>query len=177
MPVPMAERVLTPQNAYLMTKAMQSVIEYGTGRGAKVLKRKDLAGKTGTTNDQLDAWFSGFNSDVLTTVWVGFDNMQSLHEYGSRVALPIWINYMREALKGTPNHSMPEPPDIVTVRIDPSNGLLANPSQSNAIFQVFRKEYQPKQVSQEPGPESGLTQQVLKKSPATSTGSSDEPLF
>ena len=101
-----------------------------------MLKRSDLAGKTGTTNDQVDAWFSGFNSRIVTTVWVGFDNMRSLHEYGAEAALPIWIQFMRVALGRSREATMPEPPNIVRVRIDPATGLLASPSQKNARFEV-----------------------------------------
>lgn len=134
-----APQVISPQNAYLMTQALRDVIQSGTGRAAKVLKRNDLAGKTGTTNDKVDAWFSGFNSNVLTTVWIGFDDpTRSLHAYGSQIALPIWINVMKAALQNQPEMTMQEPSGIVTVRIDPENGLLAAPGQLNAIFEVFR---------------------------------------
>lgn len=151
MPNPMAPHVLTLQNAYLMTHVMRGVIEHGTGRAARVLKRRDLAGKTGTTNKQVDAWFSGFNSNVVTTVWVGFDNLRSLYEYGAKAALPIWIDYMRAALKGTPEATMPEPEGMITVRIDPETGLLAGPSQKRALFEVFRQQYAPRTYSANAG--------------------------
>jgi len=141
-------QVITPQNAYLMTQAMRSVIQNGTGEGAKVLDRRDLAGKTGTTNNQIDAWFSGFNSNVLATVWVGFDNSQtSLHEYGAQAALPIWIQFMKAALANQPLATMPQPADIVTARIDPKTGLLASGDDKNAIFEVFEKDDMPKQFA------------------------------
>ena len=146
-PQPEALQVLTPQNAYLMTQAMRGVITNGTGRAALSLDRTDLAGKTGTTNQQMDAWFSGFDSKVEATVWVGFDNMTSVHEYGAQAALPIWINFMRHALKGIPESTMPRPANIVTVRIDPKTGLLATPDQRNAIFEVFRRRYEPTQFA------------------------------
>jgi len=177
LPVPMAKRTITPQNAYLMTKAMQGVIQTGTGRGAKVLERHDLAGKTGTTNNQIDAWFSGFNSDVLTTVWVGFDDMTPLYEYGAQAALPIWIQYMRVALEGKPEHSMPEPPGIVTVRIDPTSGLLANPDQSHAIFEVFRKQYEPKAFAQNTSMSSAVATATAASVPTKESAPADEPLF
>ncbi len=142
-PQPIAQRVITPQNAYLLTKAMQGVIQHGTGRAVKILKRSDLAGKTGTTNDKVDAWFSGFNGNMVTTVWVGFDDSKSIYEYGAQAALPIWVQYMRQALKGMPESTMSEPPDMITVRIDPHSGLLASPNQSNSIFEIFRKQYRP----------------------------------
>lgn len=147
LPKPMATRVITPQNAYLITQVMQDVIRHGTGRGARVLHRSDIAGKTGTTNKQVDAWFSGFNSRIVVTVWTGFDNLRSLHEYGAQVALPIWIKFMKSALAGTPEVTMPQPPGIITVRIDPKTGLLAHPNQHHARFEIFRKEYVPREYS------------------------------
>lgn len=94
-----AQRAVDAQNVYIMTSIMRDVIQYGTGRKALQLARKDLSGKTGTTNDQRDAWFSGFNRDVVTTVWVGFDKSQPLGNYetGAKAALPMWVDYMREA--------------------------------------------------------------------------------
>ncbi|PHH58064.1 penicillin-binding protein 1A [Coxiella burnetii] len=147
LPNPMAPQVITPQNAYLITQAMHDVIQYGTGRRAKVLNRPDLAGKTGTTNDQVDAWFSGFNANLETTVWVGYDNLRSLHEYGAQAALPIWIQFMRAALQGQPEASLPQPPGMVMVRIDPHTGLLASPNQPDARFEIFRQRYAPTQFS------------------------------
>lgn len=142
LPMPIAPQVITPQNAYLMTSALKSVIQQGTGRGALVLKRNDLAGKTGTTNEQVDAWFTGFNHKIVTTVWVGYDSLASLKEYGAQAALPIWVDYMRLALAKMPEQNMPVPPDIVTVRINPYTGTPASPSQ-RAIFEKFRAQYQP----------------------------------
>lgn len=131
-----------------MTQAMRDVIASGTGKAAKQLGRSDLAGKTGTTNDQVDAWFSGFNSNVLATVWIGFDDPnRSLKMYGSQIALPIWIQVMKKILHNQPAATMAQPDDIVTVRIDPSNGLLAGPHQK-AIFEVFQKDHMPTQFSQ-----------------------------
>lgn len=143
-----APRVITPQNNFLMTQALRGVIKHGTGRAALVLKRDDLAGKTGTTNDLADAWFSGFNGKIETTVWVGHDDLRSLHEYGAQAALPIWIDYMREALKGVPETTMKEPVGIVNVRIDPNTGLLAAPGQKDAIFEYFRQKEVPTEYAQ-----------------------------
>jgi len=154
-PQPPASRVITPQNAYLITETLRGVIQSGTGRGALVLHRSDLAGKTGTTNNQVDAWFSGFNSNIEATVWVGFDNLKPLKEYGARAALPIWIQFMRVALEGTPEATMPQPPGIVTVRIDPHTGLLATPDSQDAKFEVFRKEYAPQTVTPSASPSVG----------------------
>lgn len=180
---PMAPQALTPQNAYLMTQALRGVIQTGTGRAAKVLHRTDLAGKTGTTNKQVDAWFSGFNSHIETTVWVGFDDSgRSLHEYGAQAALPIWIQFMRSALKNMPETTMPRPSGIVTVRIDPRNGLLADPNQQNAIFEVFRKNSEPRQYSSLNSPPSlnapdSNFQNMSHASATSNDNASDQPIF
>ena len=102
------------------------------------LNRQDIAGKTGTTNDQVDAWFSGFNSDLVVTAWIGFDNPKSLHEYAAGLALPLWIDFMKEALKGKPESEIKQPDNVVAVRIDPISGLLAKPNQENGIIEYFR---------------------------------------
>ncbi len=140
-----APRVITPQNAWIMTSILQDVITSGTARRALVLNRSDLAGKTGTTNEQRDAWFSGFNPDIVATAWVGFDQPRSLgsRETGSRAALPMWIEFMREALKDRPERSLPAPPGLVQARIDPVSGLLAHSGDTNAIFETFRSGHAP----------------------------------
>ncbi len=144
-PLNIARRVVSEENIYLMTSMLRDVIKRGTGRRALQLKRNDLAGKTGTTNDQQDAWFSGYNADVATIAWVGFDQVRSLgnRETGGRAALPMWIYYMKEALKDTPEKPFERPAGLVTVRIDPENGLLAESNQPDAIFETFRSEYSP----------------------------------
>lgn len=134
-----APETVPPQIIYLMTSALHSVIENGTGWRARMLHRADLAGKTGTTNDEMDAWFSGFNSDIEATAWVGFDQPKSLHEYGAQAAQPMWIDFMRLALAGKPEATMPQPPDIITARIDATTGLLAPDSDTNAMYEFFRK--------------------------------------
>ncbi len=115
-------RVISPRNAYLMTGMMQGVIQYGTGTRAKELGRRDLAGKTGTTNEQKDAWFSGFNPDVQATVWVGYDQPRPMgsKEFGGRAALPIWIDYMRVALDGIPDRPLNPPASANTQWADSS---------------------------------------------------------
>ncbi|HLB58195.1 MAG TPA: penicillin-binding transpeptidase domain-containing protein, partial [Gammaproteobacteria bacterium] len=135
-----APRVITPQNAYLITSALRDVIQHGTGRGALVLQRTDLAGKTGTTNDKRDAWFCGFNSNMVSIAWIGFDQQHSLYEYASKAALPLWVDFMAPSLKDKPYATMPQPNDITTVRIDSKSGLLAPPNDPNAIFEKFRTE-------------------------------------
>lgn len=136
-----AQRIVDKQNHYLTVSMMQDVIKRGTGRRALALERSDLAGKTGTTNDQKDAWFSGFMPDLVTTVWVGFDQPSTLGYWasGGTTALPIWIDYMRVALKGIPEKNYDQPEGIISVRIDPTTGLLAAPGQTNAIFEYFRE--------------------------------------
>lgn len=141
-PLP-APRVITPQNAYLITSVLQDVITQGTARRAVALNRGDIAGKTGTTNDQFDAWFAGFNQEVVATVWVGYDQPRSLHEFGAQLALPIWMDFMQVALGGKPELKWEQPPGITTVRIDPKTGLLAYPGQPNAIFEKFLEENAP----------------------------------
>ncbi len=135
----LAPRVIPGDIAYLMTSALKDVIQHGTARAARVLNRQDIAGKTGTTNDQVDAWFAGFNGDLVVTSWIGFDNPKSLHEYAANLALPLWIDFMKVALKGKPEHDMKQPEDVVAVRIDPSSGLLARPNQPNGIIEFFRQ--------------------------------------
>ncbi|MCW8907526.1 MAG: penicillin-binding protein 1A [Sedimenticola sp.] len=145
---PAAERVITPQNHYLMNSMMRDVITHGTARKARVLGRHDLAGKTGTTNDQRDAWFNGFHPSLVAITWVGFDSSQPLGrgEVGGRAALPAWITFMREALKDAPESPLKLPPGMVTVRIDPKTGKRASVDQSDAIFEVFRTENAPQAV-------------------------------
>jgi penicillin-binding protein 1A len=143
-----APRVISEQNRYIMYSMMQDVVQYGTAVRAKKLGRRDIAGKTGTTNDQRDAWFNGFNQAVVTNVWVGFDNNDELGrgEVGGRAALPAWIDYMQAVLDGTPDRSPGVPEGIVTVRIDPETGLRAPAGMQDAIFEVFREENVPEQL-------------------------------
>jgi penicillin-binding protein 1A len=140
-----APRTLTPQNRYLMYSMMQDVIRQGTAVRARVLGREDIAGKTGTTNDQRDAWFNGYNQSIVTNVWVGFDDNRKLGrgEVGGRAALPAWIDYMREVLAGTPDRPPEMPEDMVVVRIDPKTGQRAPADAPDAIFEAFRKGNEP----------------------------------
>jgi penicillin-binding protein 1A len=140
-----APQVLEPRNVYLMHSMLRDVVRYGTGRGALQLGRDDLAGKTGTTNDQRDAWFNGFNTTLAASAWVGFDDYAPLgsRETGGRAALPMWIEFMRGALAGVPESTLAEPPGLVRTRIDPETGLLAGAGQAGAIFELFRSENRP----------------------------------
>jgi len=141
----LAPRVISPQNDYLMTDMMMDVIRHGTGQRALVLHRSDLAGKTGTTNESRDAWFSGFTEHLVATVWVGYDQERSLGETeeGARTALPIWIYFMREALKGVPQERRPMPDGLVTLRISPDTGLLASAENPDAILETFMVNHLP----------------------------------
>lgn len=138
-PSTIAPRVLPADITYLMNSALKDVIQHGTARAARSLNRQDIAGKTGTTNDQVDSWFAGFNGDLVATAWVGFDNPKSLHEYAAGLALPLWIDFMKVALKNKPISEMKQPDDVISVRIDPISGLLAKQGQPNGIMEYFRK--------------------------------------
>ena len=119
-----SKRVLSPENAFLMNELMRSVIRTGTGRRALSLGRADLAGKTGTTNNFRDAWFSGFTRDVVTSVWIGYDTPRDLgsRESGARAALPIWIDYMEVALQGKPEKALQIPENIIKAWVHKDTG-------------------------------------------------------
>jgi penicillin-binding protein 1A len=136
-----APQAITPQNAFLIQDMMRDVVRRGTGvRAWRELGRSDLSGKTGTSNDRRDAWFGGFNADLAAVVWVGYDDDLPLgpREEGSRTALPIWIEFMRIALKNVPEHQLPMPEGIISVKIDRATGCPARSGQANVIFEVFR---------------------------------------
>ena len=154
-PLPVAPRVISEQNHYIMNSMMRDVITAGTARRARSLGRSDLAGKTGTTNDQRDAWFNGFNSSIVAIAWVGFDSSAPLGrgEVGGKAALPVWIDYMEEALKGVEEKPLKMPPGIVTVRIDPKSGKRAAAGQADAIFEIFRSENAPSDIARGKDPD------------------------
>lgn len=135
----LARPAISAQNSWLMTDMMRDVIARGTAVRARQLRRSDLAGKTGTTNDRRDAWFCGFNSRLVAAAWVGFDQERSLGpgEEGSRTALPMWIYFMSEALRGLPEEKRTPPPGLVTMRISADTGFVARPGEPNAIFETF----------------------------------------
>ncbi|WP_435102954.1 penicillin-binding protein 1A [Arhodomonas sp. AD133] len=139
-----APRVLPADNAWLMGSMLRDVVRHGTGRKAMQLGRNDLAGKTGTTNDQVDAWFSGFNGELVTTAWVGFDRLQPLGraETGGRAALPIWVDYMDDALDGVPESVPDRPAGLVSVRIDRETGLRSD-GDGNSMVETFRAGHVP----------------------------------
>ena len=140
-----AEQVIDPRTIYQLNSMLQDVITRGTGSRARELRRNDLAGKTGTTNDQKDGWFAGYNGDLATVVWVGFDQPTPLgrREYGSTTALPIWTQFMAAALEGRPNHSQPQPEGMVSVRVDPYTGRTARPGTPGAFLEIFKEEDMP----------------------------------
>lgn len=137
-----ANRAIDERTAFLLVSMMKSVIDHGTGVAAKVLNRDDIGGKTGTTNDQRDAWFSGFGGHLVTTVWVGMDDFSSLGrgEYGARAALPIWIDYMRAALTDVPQREIEPPSGIVTASIDRGSGRLVPAGTPGALPEFFKAE-------------------------------------
>ena len=144
-----AERVVNPQNIWIMNDLTRDAVRRGTGaRAYRELKRDDLSGKTGTTNEQRDAWFAGFNPSVVTVTWVGFDDFSPMGqgETGSRTALSIWIEYMRAALKDMPVAPVARPADIVTIRINRETGCPAKAGDGNAEFEVFMADRMPDAV-------------------------------
>jgi penicillin-binding protein 1A len=147
-PLPAAQvapRVISAQNAWLMSDMMSDVIKRGTGRRALALNRGDIAGKTGTTNEAKDTWFNGFTSHLVATVWVGFDQERPLgeSEEGARTALPIWIQFMREALKGVPEQRHLMPDGLVTLRISPDTGTLVSAENPDGVPEVFMVNHLP----------------------------------
>jgi len=133
-----AQRVISAENAFLMTSMLRDTIAYGTAQAANVLNRKDLAGKTGTTNDHRDAWFNGYNSELVAVSWIGFDQNTPLGkgETGGRAALPMWIDYMRVVLDGVPEKPLVPPPGIVTATIDRDTGKPSAPGP-NSMLEYF----------------------------------------
>ena len=140
-----APRTLPEDNRYIMYSMMQDVIRRGTGIRARSLGHSDLAGKTGTTNEQRDAWFTGYNQHIVTTVWTGFDDNSRLGkgEVGGHVALPAWIAFMKVALEDIPNDPPEMPADLVTVRIDNDTGLQVPGDNGNSSFEIFRPGHKP----------------------------------
>ena len=154
---PVAEQVLDARNRFLMYSMMQDVIRRGTATKARALGRKDLAGKTGTTNDQRDAWFNGYNQHLVANAWVGFDDNSKLGrgEVGGKAALPAWMEFMRVALQNVPDEEPKMPPGIVSARIDALTGAPAAPDADGAIFEMFRAENLPKVSSSRGGISAG----------------------
>ncbi len=161
----LAPQIIRPQIAYLLADMMRDVIRRGTGQRARTLNREDIAGKTGTSNEAHDTWFNGFNGDVVTSVWVGFDSDRSLGEgeQGGRTAIPAWTYFMHTALEGSPLRAVPVPEGIVSVRISPKSGLLASADDPNGIMEKFI--------------EGNLPKAELYEGQNTNNPESEKPLF
>jgi penicillin-binding protein 1A len=139
-----AERVLDERNAFLMATLMRDVVRYGTAAKAMALGRQDLAGKTGTTNDHIDAWFAGFNGKLVAVSWIGFDTPANLgpNETGGQAALPIWMGYAGKVLKGLPETELVPPSGVVAVNINPATGLR-EPDGHSRTTEFFYQESLP----------------------------------
>ncbi|MEM9532023.1 MAG: penicillin-binding protein 1A [Pseudomonadota bacterium] len=155
----LAPEALNAATHYLIDSLLKDVILRGTGRPARVIGRSDLAGKTGTTNDQRDAWFSGYSPALATTVWLGFDELRRLgsKEVGGKAALPIWIDYMGIALAGEPEQNRPMPPGVSVARIDPQSGLLCSAGRSGCLTEYFRQDNLP--AAEEEATQPGLKEE------------------
>ncbi|HEY2346143.1 MAG TPA: penicillin-binding protein 1A [Xanthomonadaceae bacterium] len=148
-----AHRAIDERTAFLVMSMMQDVIKHGTGTPALVLHREDIGGKTGTTNDMHDAWFSGYGGHLVTTVWVGMDDFSTLgrSEFGARAALPIWIDYMRVALANVPENPISPPPGVVTVQVDRGSGRVLPGGSSGGLTEYFKAEYLERFENEAPG--------------------------
>jgi penicillin-binding protein 1A len=138
----LAPRAVDERTTFLIQSLLRDVVRRGTGRGALVLERGDLGGKTGSTNEHRDAWFAGFGGNLATTAWVGMDDFSSLGagEFGAKAALPMWIDFMRVALDGVPEPAQDMPNGIATALVDPGSGLLVPPGTPGAISELFKVE-------------------------------------
>ncbi len=138
-----AERAIDARNAWLMTSLLRDVIAYGTATRAQSLGRKDLAGKTGTTNEMVDAWFCGYNAAMVGVGWIGFDQPKTMgnNETGAAAALPIWISYMGKVLKGTPEALLPMPEGIIAAKVNAESGLR---DEGSSLTDYFYAEFPPR---------------------------------
>lgn len=139
-----APRVMDARVSFIVDSMLRDVIRRGTGRRARALERTDIAGKTGTTNGPRDAWFSGYTSELVTTAWVGFDDYSLLgrREFGGTAALPIWIDFMRDAL-GPEQSARPMPPGVVRLRIDRDSGQRVEGNPGNTMLEYYLEEFLP----------------------------------
>lgn len=175
-PQPPPRQVIPPEEAYLITSGLTSVVKEGTAKSASVLQRP-LAGKTGTTNQAKDAWFVGYSTDYVAGVWVGYDEALPLGwgEAGAVTALPIWIAFMKVAEQGRPAVDFPRPPGIVTVRIDPVTGLLAQPEVGEGIEEEYLDGTAPTEVSA-PAPEAASAEPPDDEAAAATAPAMESPL-
>jgi len=171
-----AERVISPQVSFLMNDIMKDVITRGTGRRALALGRADLRGKTGTTNENVDTWFNGFNESLVASVWVGRDDPSTLGEgeEGARTAVPIWVDFMREALRGVPERPRPIPDGVVEVKINARTGCTKD-ADLDPMFEYFRSDNLPTEEGYVGDPASG-PQDLDPTSPETPQNGTD-PIF
>ncbi len=162
-PAPVLPQSIRPETAYVTVSLMRSVIESGTARSAAPKLKRPAAGKTGTTDEERDAWFVGFTPELLAGVWVGFDERRMLGrgEEGAHTALPIWTEFMVKALAGTPVTDFPQPPGIVVARINPTTGLLAAPG-SEGLDEVFLDGTAPTETAAPPGEEATPDQMLME---------------
>ena len=140
-----APRIISPEINFLMNSLLRDVVQKGTATSAKTLGRQDLAGKTGTTNEQRDAWFNGYTPTIVATAWLGFDDFTPLgdHETGGTSALPMWIEFMRTALKDTPEKPFEQPEGIIKAYINPKSGLLMSEKTGSGVWEYFQAEHVP----------------------------------
>jgi penicillin-binding protein 1A len=165
--------VLEPDEAYLVTSLLESVVTSGTGQKAQAIGYP-VAGKTGTTNDVKDTWFVGYSTDLAVAVWIGFDDTLPMGdaEEGARTALPAFVDFMTQAHQGRPRTEFPKPSGIVVARVDPETGLLPRPGQANTVAEEFLEGTVPVQVAPEPMPEAeppdNLPEMTYKPDPGDS---------
>jgi penicillin-binding protein 1A len=171
-----AESVISPQVTFLMNDMMKDVITRGTGRRALALGRADLRGKTGTTNENVDTWFNGFNDNLVASVWVGRDDPTSLGEgeEGARTAVPIWVDFMREALRGVPEKQRSIPEGIVELKINAHTGGTKD-ADLDPVFEYFRADKLPNEEGYAGDPGVG-PQDIDPTAPETQQSGSD-PIF
>lgn len=146
--VPETVDAISPQTAYIMASLMKHVVQNGTGWRAKVLKRP-VAGKTGTSNNEQDAWFMGYTPYLLTGIYVGFDELRPMGKWetGSRAASPIWVDYRKKVEEDFPYQDFTQPPGIVMVRVDAKSGKLASPSSAKEFFLPFKVGTEPTEMT------------------------------
>ena len=139
------KQVIDPRAAFLITDILQEAAVRGTARKVSELKRRDFAGKTGTTNDAESTWFTGYNNSLVTTVWAGFDQPRSLgnREFGSSVALPIWLSFIKKIIDQIPVTTMLPPEGLSVIKIDKSTGRRADIDTKSPIFEYFLEEHPP----------------------------------
>ena len=145
-----APQVIDPRIAYQITSLLREVVETGTGTRAKQLKRSDIVGKTGTTNDVRDSWFAGYQADFVTVAWMGFDDFEKLGrgEEGGRAALGMWVDFMGIALDGHPVATLDPPPGMVQVRVDPTRGTETK--AKSGILEMVNEEFREALLGPEP---------------------------